>query len=93
MILGKMCDNDCEYSPPITRNKMPASRYVVSDKQKPKSLPLSPPGIDAGGHRLRSRGHVNYVISTPTDEDEPIKLEEPKEMRELRSSARLNVSL
>lgn len=90
----KMCDSDADYCPPLTRNKMPATRMNNScNKEKPSSLPLSPIGVEAGGHRLRSRGHVNYVISTPTEDEYPFKQEEVKESRELRSSTRLCVSI
>lgn len=86
-----MCDSDSEYCPPLTRKRMPMNR-ANSLYDKPKSLPLSPTGSETGGHRLRSRGHVNYVLNTPTEDDELLKAESHTEPRELRSSARLSVS-
>lgn len=89
-----MCDSDSEYCPPITRKRMPMNRAnSVCEREKPKSLPLSPTGSETGGHRLRSRAHVNYVISTPTDEEYPLRPEGGKDLRELRSSTRVTVSI
>lgn len=85
----KMCESDTEYSPPKRGRKPKNISSSVNDKEKLKNLLLSTP-TETGGHRLRSRTHINYAISTPTDDDYSHKMDSPvKETRELRSSSRL----
>lgn len=85
-----MCESDTEYNPP-RRGRKPKnnSNSSMGDREKLKNLLLSSPSETAGGHRLRSRTQVNYVISTPTDDDFSQSSSPVKETRELRSSSRL----
>lgn len=85
-----MCESDTEYIPVKRPRGRPRNNpNSVANREKLKTLPLSPTN-ETGGHRLRSRTHVNYVIRTPTDDDFPQRIDTPvKESRELRSSSRL----
>lgn len=81
-----MCESDAEYSPSKPRTR---ARNNTGDREKLKGLLLSPTG-ETGGHRLRSRTHINYAVSTPTEDDYSQRSDSPaKETRELRSSSRL----
>lgn len=84
-----MCESDTEYNPVRRRGRPRNNANSVGDREKLKTLPLSPTN-ETGGHRLRSRTHVNYVIRTPTEDEFPQRTDTPvKESRELRSSSRL----
>lgn len=86
-----MCESDVEYSPSNRRRTRAKNN---TDREKLKTL-LLPPANETGGHRLRSRTHINYAVNTPTEDDCSQRVESPvKETRELRSSSRLlSVSL
>lgn len=88
-VLDKMCDSDPEYNLPKRLRRPKQNTSSFGDGEKLKTLTFTPTN-EMGGHRLRSRTQVNYVISTPTEDEFPQTPETPvKDIRELRSSSRL----
>lgn len=87
-----MCDQDVEYSPPSRRKRSTMKNNGSSEREKLRSLSLSL-NNEMGGHRLRSRTHVDYTLNSPTEEEFPEKVDSPlKESKDLRrSSTRLSL--